>query len=148
MLFLGEYRVNFSGQGRVVIPKKIREALGKTKVFTLTKGFDRCLSGFRNDEWEKETLKLMSGSALEMQRSEMKRHLFSSANVVEIDDQGRVVIPKNLLNYAELNGDDVTLIGVGTYFELWNTEKWQEYSKAIEKNMRNITQGSNNVDKK
>lgn len=137
MLFLGEYRVTFTGKGRIVIPKKIREAIGKTHTFTLTKGFDRCLSGFRNDEWEKETLKLMSGSALEMQRSEMKRHLFSSANVVEIDDQGRVVIPKNLLDYAGLNREDVTLIGVGTYFEVWNTQEWIEYSRKIEKNIKN-----------
>lgn len=137
MLFLGEYRVNFTGKGRVVIPKKIRQALGKTKTFTLTKGFERCLAGFRNEEWEQETLKLMSGSALEMQRSEIKRHLFSSANVVEIDDQGRVVVPKNLLDYAHLTGKDVILIGVGTYFEVWNAVDWREYSKKIEKNIKN-----------
>ncbi|MBI3366593.1 division/cell wall cluster transcriptional repressor MraZ [Candidatus Roizmanbacteria bacterium] len=142
MLFLGEYRVTFTGKGRIVIPKKIREEIGKTGTFTLTKGLDRCLSGFRNEEWEKETLKLMSGSALEMQRSEIKRHLFSSASVVEIDDQGRVVIPKNLLDYAELDSEDATLIGVGTYFEVWNTDKWIEYSRKIEKNIKHYASSS------
>jgi len=136
MLFLGEYRVNFSGKGRIVIPKKIRQALSKTKTFTLTKGFDRCLSGFRNEDWEKETLKLMEGSALEMQKAEIKRHLFSSAIIVEIDEQGRIVIPNNLLEYANLVGQNVVMIGVGTYFEIWNTKKWEEYSKEIEKNIK------------
>ena len=112
MLFLGEYLVNFSGQGRVVVPKKIREAIGKAKTFTLTKGFDRCLSGFRNEDWEKETVKLMGNIAMEQQTAEAKRHFFSSAVVTEIDEQGRVVVPKNLLDYADLKGKDVVIIGV------------------------------------
>lgn len=136
MLFLGEYWVNFSGQGRIVVPKKIREALDKAKTFTLAKGFDRCLSGFKNADWEKETLKLMGNSALELQTAEMKRHFFSTATIVEIDEQGRIIIPKNLLEYVDLGRDEAVLIGVGTYFEIWNCERWKEYSKVIEKNIK------------
>lgn len=136
MLFLGEYRVTFTGQGRIVIPKKIREALAEAKTFTLTKGFDRCLSGFRNEEWEKGAGELMSNSVLEMQKVEMKRHLFSSATTLEIDDQGRVVIPKNLLEYADLTGKEAVLIGVGTYFEIWSPAKWTPYIKEVEGNIK------------
>lgn len=139
MLFLGEYRVAFTGQGRIVIPKKIREALGRAKTFTLTKGFDKCLSGFRNEEWEKGAEELMGPSLLEMQKIEMKRHLFSSATIVDIDEQGRIVIPKNLLGYAQLIEKDVMLVGVGTYFEIWNVEKWKSYLNNIEKNIKNLT---------
>jgi len=139
MLFLGEYRLAFTGQGRIVIPKKIREALGKAKTFTLTKGFDKCLSGFRNEEWEKGAQELMSPSLLEMQKVEMKRHLFSSATMVDIDEQGRIVMPKNLLEYAELNEKEVILVGVGTYFEIWNVEKWSKYMNNVEKNIKNLT---------
>ncbi len=135
MLFLGEYRVNFSGQGRIIVPKKIREALGKIKTFTLTKGFERCLSGFRNEEWEKGAADLMGTSVLEMQKSDMKRHLFSGASVIEIDEQGRVIIPRNLIEYAGLTGAEAIIIGVGTYFEVWEPEKWKEYSEHVEKNI-------------
>jgi len=144
MLFLGEYLVSFSGQGRIVVPKKIREALGKTKTFTLTKGFDRCLSGFKNADWEKETLKLMGNSVLTMQKVDTKRHLFSSAISVEIDDQGRFVVPKNLLEYAELNGKEAVLIGVGTYFEVWQPEKWTKYIKTVEGNIKNLSEKESN----
>lgn len=140
MLFLGEYGVTFTGQGRIVIPKKIRDALADARVFTLTKGFDRCLSGFRNADWEKGAADLMSSSVLEMHKIEMKRHLFSSATVVDIDEQGRVVIPKNLMDYAELSGKDVILIGVGTYFEIWNPEKWKLYMKNTEANIKTLAQ--------
>ena len=138
MLFVGEYQVVFTGTGRIVIPKKIREALGDTRTFTLTKGFDQCLSGFRNEDLEKGTQELMGPSILEMKKVEMKRHLFSSAVVLEIDEQGRIVIPKNLIKYADLKGGGVVIIGVGTYFEVWNTEKWGQYVKDNEKNIRNI----------
>ncbi|MBI4008899.1 division/cell wall cluster transcriptional repressor MraZ [Candidatus Roizmanbacteria bacterium] len=132
MLFLGEYSVTFTGQGRIIIPKKIREAVGKAKTYTLTKGLDQCLSGFRNDDWEKAAKELVSVSPLEMQKAEMKRHLFSSATLVEIDDQGRFVIPKTLLDYAELSNRAV-IIGVGDHFEIWQPQKWQQYQKKLEK---------------
>lgn len=138
MLFLGEYRVVFSGQGRVVIPKKIREALGSSKIFTLTKGYDSCLSGYRNEEWEKGAVDLMGPSILEAQKADMKRHIFSSAATIEIDDQGRVVIPKNLLEYASLKGQDVILIGVGSYFEIWNPGKWLTYSAHVSAHIKEL----------
>lgn len=136
-MFLGEYMVNFSGQGRLIIPKKFREALGNTNSFTLTKGFDKCLAGFRNEDWEKESVKLMGDTALELHTADVKRYFFSSAVIAETDDQGRIIVPKNLLQYADLNGKEATLIGVGSYFEIWNNEKWTEYSKKIEKNIKN-----------
>ena len=137
MLFFGEYGVNITAGGRVVIPKKIREALGKTKSFTLTKGFDPCLSGFRNEDWEKSAYELMGASLLEMKKIEIKRHLFSSAALLEMDDQGRVVIPRNLLMYANLvNKTETVFIGVGTYFEIWAKDNWETYKKEIEKNIK------------
>jgi MraZ protein len=136
MLFLGEYRVNFSGQGRIVIPKKIREALGEVEAFTLTKGFDRCLSGYRNSDWEKGAENLMGPSILEAQKIEMKRHLFSSASSIDIDDQGRIIVPKTLFEYAVLKGEEVVVIGVGSYFEIWSPQRWEEYSRNNEKNIR------------
>jgi len=138
MLFFGEYQVNFSAQSRIIIPKKIREALNNKKVFTLTKGFDQCLSGFRNEDWEKAVTELMAPQVLSMENSNVKRHLFSSAVMMEIDEQGRIVIPKNLIEYAHLDRESATLIGVGTYFEIWDTKKWKEYSKDLGKNVKPI----------
>ena len=130
MFFVGEYRVSFSGQGRIIIPKKIREALGTSKTFTLTKGYDSCLSGFRNADWERAAKELISQSSLEVQKAELKRHLFSSAAIVEIDVQGRFVIPKNLLDYAGLK-NKAAIIGGGDRFEVWEPNKWDDYIKKI-----------------
>ena len=117
MAFLGEFYCSFIGQGRLVIPKKIREALGKGDFFTLSKGYDGCLSGYRQQDWEESTRQLISESAVSGKGVDLRRHLFSSAVTLEIDKQGRVVVPKNLLEYSKLKETkEATIIGVGNHF--------------------------------
>jgi len=139
MVFLGEYEVTFTGQGRINIPKKIRESLGKDNTVVLTKGFDRCLAGFRHEDWDKGAQELLAPSLLEMDKAEIKRHLFSSAAVCEIDEQGRIVIPKNLLRYAKLEEKNMTVIGVGAHFEIWDTNEWQKYQEETEPIIKKIS---------
>jgi len=127
MVFFGEYQLSFTAPGRIVLPKKIRELL-KGNVFILTKGFNSCLAGFDRDDWEKRTQELVQVSLLEQDNLEKRRFLFSSTVYLEIDDQGRFVIPKNLLEYADLKGK-VIVVGVGDHFEIWNQDKWEDYKK-------------------
>jgi len=129
MVFFGEYQLSFTAPGRIVLPKKMRELL-KGNVFILTKGFDSCLSGFDKDDWEQRTKELMQVSILEKENLEKRRFLFSSTVYLEIDDQGRFVIPKSLLEYAQLEGK-VVVVGVGDHFEIWNQEQWDSYKKQI-----------------
>src|SRR5438045_862102 len=102
MVFFGEYEVTFSAPGRVVLPKRLRELL-KGNIFVLAKGFDECLAGYDKEDWEKRATEILEVSLLERENIEKKRYLFSSAVYLEIDDQGRFVIPKNLLQFAALS---------------------------------------------
>jgi MraZ protein len=129
MVFFGEYQINFSGSGRLLLPKKVRELL-KGNTFILTKGFGICLAGYDKDDWEKRATDLLNPSLLQPTDMENRRSIFSSLVYLEIDDQGRFVLPKNLLEYSQLEGKAI-IIGVGDHFEIWNTEKWKEYSKTI-----------------
>ena len=132
MLFLGEYYVSFSGQGRLVVPKKIREALGKTEQFMLSKGYNKCLAGYRLEDWKKATTNLTGIPAMDNTQVDLKRHLFSSATGQEIDGQGRAVIPQNLLTYADLKGKTAVIIGVGDHFEVWEPKNWKKYLETID----------------
>ncbi|MFH0773762.1 MAG: division/cell wall cluster transcriptional repressor MraZ [bacterium] len=125
MVFFGEYLVSFTAPGRVVIPKKIRELL-KGDSFIVTKGFDFCLAGYDKEDWESRSKELIGVSLLDKTDINKRRLLFSSSMNIEIDGQGRFVIPKPLLQFAELK-DKVLIIGVGDHFELWNPEKWNNY---------------------
>jgi len=129
MVFFGEYQINFSGSGRLLLPKKVRELL-KGNTFILTKGFGICLAGYDKDDWEKRAVDLLNPSLLQPTDMENRRSIFSSLVYLEIDDQGRFVVPKNLLEYGQLK-EKVVIIGVGDHFEIWDTEKWREYSKKI-----------------
>lgn len=127
MVFYGEYVISITDGGRIVIPKKIRENL-KGEVFILTKGFDMCLSGYDKDDWERRTQELLHISLLDRENLDKKRTIFSGAHYIGIDDQGRFVIPKALLEFIEVLSS-VTIIGVGDHFEIWETKNWKKYLK-------------------
>lgn len=127
MVFFGEYQVKFTAPGRIVLPKRLREAL-KGNTFVLTKGYNTCLSGFDREDWETRAGELLNSSLLSDENLDKKRFLFSSTVFLEIDDQGRFVIPKNLLAFAQLK-EDIYIIGVGDHFEIWEAERWQKYLK-------------------
>ena len=129
MVFYGEYQVSFTGQGRIVLPKKIRELL-KGNNFVITKGFGTCLAGYDKQDWEDRAKELMGVSLLDKENLEKRRGLFSSAGYVEIDEQGRFVVPKNLAKVIA-NGNKAVIIGVGDHFEIWDMEKWNEYNQQI-----------------
>lgn len=129
MVFYGEYQVSFTGQGRIVLPKKIRELL-KGNSFVLTKGFGNCLAGYDKQDWEDRAKDLMGVSLLDRENIEKRRSLFSSATYSEIDEQGRFVVPKSLIKYFS-EGNKAVIIGVGDHFEIWDQKKWSEYSAEI-----------------
>lgn len=126
MVFFGEYQVSFTGAARIVLPKKIRELL-KGDVFILTKGLDFCLNGYDKEDWENKAKGLLQVSLLEQENIEKRRFIFSSAVYLEIDTQGRFVIPRNLLDYFGLV-DKAVIIGVGDHFEIWEPKKWEKYA--------------------
>jgi MraZ protein len=130
MVFYGEYEVSMTAGGRVALPKKIRDSIVDKKI-VITKGFGTCLAGYDKSDWEKRALQLLNVSLLERDQIEKRRKLFSSAVELETDDQGRIVLPKHLQNFAEIK-ETVLVIGVGDHFELWEKRKWEIYLSDIQ----------------
>jgi MraZ protein len=127
MVFFGEFQVSFSAPGRLVLPKKLRELL-KGSTVILTKGFDSCLAGYDREDWEHRAKDLLNVSLLDKENIEKRRFLFASTVYLDVDDQGRFVIPKNLITYANLTEKSL-IVGVGDHFEIWEPEKWEQYMK-------------------
>ncbi len=127
MVFFGEYQVSFSAPGRLVLPKKVRDLL-KGNIFILTKGFQFCLAGYDKEDWEERARSLLQVSLLEQDNLTKRRFLFSSTVYLDIDDQGRFVVPKNLLTYAGLH-NKAAIVGVGDHIEIWKPETWEKYQK-------------------
>ena len=128
MVFFGEYTVSVTEGGRVAIPKKIRENI-KGDVFVLTKGFDICLAGYDREDWQARSAELLTVSLIEKDNIGKRRMLFSGAQEIVVDDQGRMVLPKALMEFMGLTAEKVKVVGVGDHFELWDEIKWAEYLK-------------------
>lgn len=130
-MFLGEYQINFSGKGRLVLPSKIRDQL-KGKVIILSRGFEGCIFGYSPKGFETESKKQLEISATEERARYLRRYLFSGSVEVDLDSQGRFVIPSALLTYAKLI-KKIKIIGSGDHFEIWDNSLWEKHLKVIER---------------
>jgi MraZ protein len=121
---MGEYQHTLDEKGRMIVPAKFREALGAS--FVMTRGLDKCLFVYPMNEWQTLEAKMKS---LPMTRADARsfvRFFFSGATECELDKQGRVLIPANLREYANLTRDCVVL-GVSNRVEIWSQSVWDEY---------------------
>ena len=130
MVFYGEYLVSITAGGRVALPKKIRELLAND-TFVITKGFGSCLAGYDKRDWEQRANILLDVSLLDKDQIDKRRMLFSSTVYIELDEQGRAVLPKGLLQFADLD-NKVSIVGVGDHFEIWSLDRWNDYMHGIE----------------
>lgn len=126
-MFIGEYQHAIDNKNRMIIPAKFREGLGEN--FVLTKGLDGCLYAYTIDEWKVMEEKLKKLPLTSKDARAFVRFFFSGANEIDIDKQGRALIPQNLLEYAGIQKDIVS-IGVSTRIEIWSKDKWDEYNNS------------------
>lgn len=124
-MLIGAYQHNLDPKGRVTIPAKFREDLGDC--FYVTKGLDGCLFVLSAAEWTRLQEKM---KGLPLSRSvALQRFFFSGAAEVEPDKQGRILLPQQLREYANLT-KDVTVTGVSSRAEIWDTGRWQQFADS------------------
>lgn len=126
-MFIGEYNHAIDLKNRMIIPSKFREELGNG--FVLTKGLDGCLYAYPMSEWKILEEKLKKLPLTSKDARAFVRFFFSGANEVNADKQGRALIPQNLLEYADIEKEIVT-IGVSTRIEIWSKNKWEDYNNS------------------
>ena len=124
-MLIGEYEHSLDAKGRLIMPSKLRESIGEK--FIVTKGLDGCLFGFSKQEWTNFEEKLKTLPLTNKNARDFVRFFLSGATECEIDKQGRFLIVANLREYASMK-KDVVIIGVGTRIEIWDKEKWKNYS--------------------
>lgn len=126
-MFIGEYQHAMDNKNRIIVPSKFRDELGDT--FVLTKGLDGCLYIYTINEWKNLEAKLGKLPLTNRDARAFVRFFFSGANEINVDKQGRALIPQNLLEYASITKEIIS-IGVSTRVEIWSKEKWKEYNES------------------
>lgn len=124
---IGEYAHALDDKGRVSIPAKFREELGL--VFYITKGMDGCLFVYAPTEWKALEEKINDLKLTRKNARAFARLFFAGASQLSTDKQGRVLIPQNLREYAGLTRDAM-IIGVSDRIEIWDKDRWEEYSHS------------------
>ena len=127
-MFLGRFEHSVDTKGRVAVPARFRDRLSGELI--LTRGNDGCLYLFTQGSWEPLAAKLNALPTGDEDARNLRRAVFSSAEPVELDKQGRVIIPDHLRQYAGISGD-VSIIGLGEYIEIWDTQAWQKLDSEI-----------------
>lgn len=127
-MFLGEYEHTVDAKGRMAVPAKFRQQMDRGSV--VSKGMGICLSVYTMTRWEEKSNELVAGMSSDELR-DFERRIYPSASEIELDAQGRMVIPAKLRAYANL-GNEVTVVGVRDHFEIWNRATWQAYQERLE----------------
>jgi MraZ protein len=121
-VFLGEYEHSVDAKGRIAVPARYRSRLEQGLV--ITRSFDQCLLVYPQEEWETLSQKLNGLSFVQDEVRKARRMLFGNAFELELDRQGRILLPGSLREYAKIDNDAI-VAGMGSYIEMWSAEMWR-----------------------
>lgn len=128
-MLLGEYKHSVDQKGRLAIPAKFRPQLSSGAI--ITRGLDHSLFLFDLNEWEILAKKLMALPLAQADSRAFVRLMLSGASHVEIDNQGRILIPDTLRNYSSIEKMAV-VTGLYNRIEIWSEDIWKKYKANTE----------------
>jgi MraZ protein len=131
--FTSEYESKLDAKGRLVLPARIKAQLPDLSAegsegteLVLRKGFETCLIIYPMVEFKKVFSKISGLSEFNEEYRTLQRNFFSGTATVELDNNGRFLIPKNMLAYAQLERD-LVLVGMGNKVEIWNPTLYEKH---------------------
>ena len=136
-MFIGEYRHSIDEKGRIAVPAKFRQKI--TKGAVITRGLDECLFLYTKEEWQKLADKLAALPISQSKSRAFARLMLAGAMDVELDGQGRAIIPDYLRKYAGI-GRKAVIAGLYSRLEIWDEAKWEKFKSDTEKESGNIAE--------
>lgn len=137
-MFIGEFHHTIDEKGRVAIPSKYREMLGKN--FVITRGIEHCIYVYPTNTFEHIVEKLESLPFTKKDARAFSRFFMSGATAIELDKQGRVNVPSPLVSYAHLSKKCV-IVGTGDRLEIWDEDAFDEFMSSCNDEMSDIAEG-------
>lgn len=129
-MLYGRFEHTVDAKNRVFVPAKFKESLGVS--FKLTyNDFNRCILVYSNAEWEKYEEKISQLPTLKFE--DFIREIYSNTVDVQVDGQGRIVIPQFLKEKVDIE-KNVLIMGVGSHLEIWAQDVFEEKQKSVDMN--------------
>jgi MraZ protein len=126
MLLTGTHPRTLDDKKRLALPKRIREILGEPASLFVTPGPDQSLWVFTQAELERLAEKMDQSPSSNSEARVFRRLYFAQAEQVDVDRNGRILVPDRLALFAGLR-TEVVLLGVRDHLELWDAVKWQSF---------------------
>jgi MraZ protein len=136
-MFLGRHSHNLDAKGRLALPARFRDKLVEGVV--ITRGFDPCLLVYPLEAWMPLAERVAALSISDPDVRKLRRMLFADAVDVQLDGQGRVLIPAELREYASIEREAV-VVGVHTFMEIWTPDTWGHQSASIDRDGSTIAE--------
>lgn len=127
-MFIGQYNTKLTAKGRAVIPSRFRNELGNSLI--VCRWYEKSLSIFTLESWKKILDLAVGESLLTAPTRDTERFLLGGAYEIELDNQGRFVIPQALRVYAQIE-NDLVFVGLRDRVEIWSLEHWKKKEEEI-----------------
>ena len=126
--FTSEYTGKLDAKGRLVLPAKMKGNLPESASSELfmREGFEPCLELYPSIEYKKIFSKIAGLNEFNAEYRKLQRNFFRGSTTVELDTAGRLLIPKSMLQYANLD-KEIVVVGMGNRMEIWNPEEYEKF---------------------
>lgn len=126
--FTSEYKGKLDAKGRLVLPAKMKANLPEatSNELFMREGFEPCLELYPLIEYKKIYSKIAGLNEFNAEYRKLQRNFFRGSTTVELDTAGRLLIPKSMLQYANLD-KEIVVVGMGNRMEIWNPEVYEKF---------------------
>ena len=128
-MFTGEYRHTVDDKGRIAVPAKFRVQLGAGAV--VSRWLDACLAIHTQSGWDDLAAKVAALPITSEASRRFQRFVFAGAAEVELDRQGRILLPAYLRDHISL-GNEAVVVGSRDHAEIWVPDTWASYAKGLQ----------------
>jgi len=137
-VFIGEYTISMDAKGRIAVPVKFRSLLNVAAV--VTRGLDQSLFLYPRAQWDIIASKLSQLPLSKANSRAFSRLMLAGAWEIELDKQGRMIVPEYLRKFASLT-KKVVMAGLFDRIEIWDETAWNVYKASTEKESNAIAEG-------
>ncbi len=128
-MFTGEYRHTVDDKGRIAVPARFRVQLEGGAV--VSRWIDGCLAIHSRSGWEALSTRAAGLPITDDAARLFQRQIFGGAQEVELDRQGRVLVPAYLRDEAGL-ATDAIVVGIRDHAEIWSPDRWAKYRTRMD----------------
>ena len=127
-LFTGEFECKMDAKGRLTLPSKVKSKLPEISgnQLILSLGLEPCLVLYPLVEYRKIYSRIASMNEFNEEYRRLQRNFFRRISEIEIDSAGRILIPRSMSKYANLE-KEIILVGMGNRMEIWDTSTYDEF---------------------